>query len=63
MTGTVDAAASGKNTYTITWVPGQDRMVGVCHCGARRVGEDPVELWMWLLGHPVEHEAPPPGAA
>ena len=46
---------TGRFTYTITWVPGQDRMLGVCHCGAERVAEDPVELWTWLLAHPEGH--------
>ena len=46
----------GPNTFKITWVPGQDTMLGICHCGAERIAEDPIELWMWLLGHPVDHD-------
>lgn len=39
----------------VRWVPGTDRLLGVCYCGAQREFEDPVELWDWLLEHP---EAP-----
>jgi hypothetical protein len=46
----------GQNTFSITWVPGTDVMLGACHCGAERLAEDPVELWEWLLGHPAGHE-------
>jgi hypothetical protein len=46
----------GQNTFSITWVPGTDVMLGVCHCGAEHVAEDPVELWEWLLGHPAGHD-------
>lgn len=46
----------GRDTFSITWVPGTDVMLGVCHCGAERTAEDPVELWGWLLGHPAGHE-------
>ncbi|MBI0384396.1 hypothetical protein JBE27_51110, partial [Streptomyces albiflaviniger] len=28
---------------------------GVCHCGAERTAEDPVELWQWMLAHPSGH--------
>ena len=35
-----------------TGCPGTDRLHGVCHCGAEREAEDPVEMWEWLLGPP-----------
>ena len=45
-------APKGENHFRITWIAGQDRMVAICHCGAELVGDDPVELWAWLLEHP-----------
>ncbi|WP_181383442.1 hypothetical protein [Streptomyces sp. NWU339] len=47
--------------YRIHWVLGTDRLLAVCHCGAEREFEDPVELWDWLLAHPEGHH--PPAAA
>ncbi|GAA1833472.1 hypothetical protein GCM10009772_08810 [Pseudonocardia alni subsp. carboxydivorans] len=35
---------------------GTDLLRAVCHCGAERVFDDPVPLWDWLLGCPVDHE-------
>lgn len=46
----------GDRVYRIHWVPGTDTQVGICHCGAERSAEEPVELWDWLLGHPVGHQ-------
>lgn len=43
--------------FRITWMPGSDVMLGTCHCGAERTAQDPVELWDWLLGHPVGHQS------
>lgn len=43
------------NSYEITWIPGHDTMLASCHCGADKVGDDPIELWNWVLGHPVGH--------
>ena len=40
------------NVYRIVWEPGSDRLHGICHCGAQRDADDPVELWLWLLAHP-----------
>jgi hypothetical protein len=40
------------NVYRIVWEPGSDRLHGICHCGAERYADDPVELWLWLLAHP-----------
>ncbi|WP_445518212.1 hypothetical protein [Streptomyces sp. NEAU-174] len=41
--------------YRIDWLPGTDVLHGVCHCGAERTAEDPVELWQWMLAHPTGH--------
>ncbi len=43
-------------TYRVDWVPGADRLLGHCRCGAERESEDPIELWQWLTGHPVGHD-------
>jgi hypothetical protein len=42
----------GDGVYRIHWVPGTDRLLAVCFCGADREFEDPVVLWDWLLAHP-----------
>lgn len=39
----------------VVWVPGSDLLRGICHCGATRVAEGPVEVWEWLLAHLDEH--------
>lgn len=41
--------------YRVHWQPGTDVLIGVCHCGAAHESQDPVELWDWLLAHPVGH--------
>jgi hypothetical protein len=41
--------------FRIVWVRGTDQLLGTCHCGAERVGDDPIALWAWLHGHPVGH--------
>lgn len=46
---------SGPNTFTITWVPGRDVMRAICFCGAELVGDDPLDLWLWVMGHPDGH--------
>jgi hypothetical protein len=46
---------TGDRVYRIHWVLGTDRLRAVCHCGAEREFEDPVELWEWLLAHPEGH--------
>lgn len=38
--------------FRIEWVPGTDRLLGTCHCGARREQDDPIQMWDWLLAHP-----------
>ncbi|WFE40897.1 hypothetical protein [Micromonospora sp. WMMD998] len=60
------SASPGDRVYRIHWMPGTDTLRGVCHCGAERVAEEPVELWEWLLAHPRGHRAttaPTPGPA
>ncbi|TJZ98350.1 hypothetical protein [Actinacidiphila oryziradicis] len=52
---------SGRPTaevYRIDWVPGTDVLHGTCHCGAERSGQDPVEMWEWMLAHPAGHLTP-----
>ena len=53
---------TGPRVYRIHWVLGTDRLRAVCHCGAERLFEEPVELWQWLLAHPDGHDPadPPP---
>lgn len=58
MTGSGGPPGSGT-IFTIEWEPGSDTLIGLCHCGARRRSEDPIELWDWLLRHPVGHETRP----
>ncbi|MET8040598.1 hypothetical protein ABZU25_06995 [Micromonospora sp. NPDC005215] len=48
---------TGNRVYRIHWVPGTDTLRGICHCGAERLAEEPVELWEWLLAHPQGHQA------
>ncbi|MEU5962213.1 hypothetical protein ABZ777_13495 [Micromonospora parva] len=48
----------GERVYRIHWVPGTDTLRGICHCGAERLAEEPVELWEWLLAHPQGHQGP-----
>lgn len=49
---------TGDRIYRIHWMPGTDTLLGICHCGAERTAEEPVELWEWLLAHPDGHQAP-----
>ena len=46
--------AHGDAVYRMHWLPGTDRLRGVCHCGAEREAEDPVAMWEWLLAHPQD---------
>jgi hypothetical protein len=48
----------GDRVYRVHWIPGTDTLRGVCHCGAERAAEEPVELWDWLLAHPDGHRSP-----
>lgn len=59
--GPASRMLTGRNVYRIHWLPGSDRLRALCHCGAERDFEDPVELWDWLLAHPDGHR--PPGEA
>lgn len=43
----------------MVWLPGSDALRGMCHCGATRLSEGPVEVWEWLLAHPVGHSPGP----
>ncbi|WP_326834142.1 hypothetical protein VSH64_04320 [Amycolatopsis rhabdoformis] len=54
------AMLRGETVVRIHWKLGTDVLIGVCHCGAEHESEDPVELWDWLLAHPVGHEPPAP---
>ena len=49
--------------YRIDWVPGTDWLHGTCHCGAENSGQDPVEMWQWMLAHPEGHTHGQEGAA
>ena len=51
MTVTQPEQATGT-VFRIDWVPGTDRLLGTCHCGARGEQEDPALMWDWLLAHP-----------
>ncbi|MBP2325988.1 hypothetical protein JOF56_006373 [Kibdelosporangium banguiense] len=53
------AMLRGASVHRIHWKLGTDVLVGVCHCGAEHESEDPVQLWDWLLAHPVGHQAVP----
>ncbi len=48
----VAPAVTGTSVYCVDWLPGADRLLGTCHCGAVIVADDPVRLWEWLLSHP-----------
>ncbi|MEV6315774.1 hypothetical protein [Streptomyces sp. NPDC051776] len=51
---------TGRTVYRVRWLPGTNRLLGTCHCGATREGSDPIKLWTWLLGHPYGHQPLPP---
>jgi len=48
--------------YRIVWLPGSDRLHGICHCGAEHDTDDPVRMWQWLLAHP-DHDSADDGGA
>jgi hypothetical protein len=48
-----------SSVYRVTWRPGSDELLGVCHCGAEHLADDPIELWTWLFGHPLGHDQMP----
>jgi hypothetical protein len=45
----------GRAVYRVRWVPGTDRLVGTCYCGAEQTADDPIAIWQWLLAHPEGH--------
>ncbi|WP_327102768.1 hypothetical protein [Nonomuraea glycinis] len=47
---------TGPGVLRVVWLPGSDLLRGTCHCGAAYLAEGPVEVWDWLLGHPVGHD-------
>ncbi|MCZ2825625.1 MULTISPECIES: hypothetical protein [unclassified Modestobacter] len=49
----------GERVLRVNWLPGSDRLRGLCHCGAEAEASDPVEMWEWLLAHP-DHPADGP---
>ena len=50
---------TGPGVLRVVWLPGSDQLQGTCHCGAVHVADGPVEVWDWLLAHPVGHEPQP----
>ncbi|MCU1605434.1 MAG: hypothetical protein JWP46_1899 [Modestobacter sp.] len=46
----------GERVLRVNWLPGSDRLRGLCFCGAEAEASDPVEMWEWLLAHP-DHPA------
>jgi hypothetical protein len=60
VSGTPEAppVLTGPRVQRVHWVLGTDRLRAVCHCGAERVFDEPVELWDWLHAHPTGHTPP-----
>ncbi|MGQ4513023.1 hypothetical protein [Streptomyces sp. DW26H14] len=56
MTSAAVGRVAEAGVFRIHWVPGTDRLLAVCFCGAERVFEDPVEVWDWLLSHPLHSD-------
>jgi hypothetical protein len=46
----------GERVLRVNWLPGSDRLRGLCFCGAEAEASDPEEMWEWLLAHP-DHPA------
>ncbi|WP_188195231.1 hypothetical protein [Nonomuraea sp. SYSU D8015] len=46
---------AGREVLRVVWLPGSDLLLGTCHCGATHVAEGPIEVWEWLLAHPIGH--------
>lgn len=72
MTPTPTRMLDGDRVTRVAWLPGNDRLVGECSCGASAEAGDPIHLQDWLLAHPdhpatvvepdqeaVEHVPPP----
>jgi hypothetical protein len=58
-----DHRVAGRAVYRVVWEPGSDRLHGICHCGAFRDADDPVEVWRWLLAHPAHETTAAPDIA
>ena len=43
---------TGDRVLRVEWLPGSDRLLGRCHCGAEATADDPAGMWGWLLAHP-----------
>ncbi|MBP2703951.1 hypothetical protein JOL79_09035 [Microbispora sp. RL4-1S] len=52
----VDPSRAARGVFRVEWLPGSDQLRGFCHCGAATVADGPVEVWDWLLAHPVGHD-------
>ncbi|MEV1167881.1 hypothetical protein [Nonomuraea sp. NPDC049784] len=50
---------TGREVLRVVWLPGSDMLQGMCHCGATHIAEGPIEVWEWLLSHPVDHSPEP----
>jgi hypothetical protein len=50
---------TGRSVLRVVWLPGSDRLQGTCHCGAVHIADGPIEVWEWLLAHPVGHDPAP----
>lgn len=48
-------AAAAAKVYCVDWVPGTNRLRGVCPCGAVTEVDDPALMWEWLVGHRARH--------
>ena len=55
MNSTPNRMLHGENVLRIVWLPGTDRLRGICHCGATEDAGDPATVWEWLLAHPAGH--------
>jgi hypothetical protein len=51
-TATPTRVLEGDRVTRVAWLPGSDRLLGECSCGARAEGGDPIGMWQWLLAHP-----------
>lgn len=55
-TATPTRVLDGDRVTRVAWLPGSDRLVGECSCGASAEAGDPINLQDWLLAHP-DHPA------
>jgi hypothetical protein len=54
---------AGDRVLRVNWLPGSDVLRGQCFCGASADGDDPVQMWEWLLAHPQHPDGGPAGPA